>query len=369
MMRRRKKQTANRNPVAVYTAMQDDIRKQITAGELESDDPLLSEFALAKKYRISRGSVRAGLHILREKGIIYVLPGKGAFVAQKAAFQSAARKNRIALVIPGLEDSDHQIYEGIESVLDEAGFVLSIFNSRRSVEQENTNLKLLLEGEEEGAIIFPNWGRTNAQLIYELKRANYPFVLIDRYFRDLETDYVVTDNKTGGFVAAEHLIQMGHRKIGVILGVQCTAIDDRYAGFMEALAKYRLELDPNMIVRMGKSADREPVNGGYDAAMELLKKQPTAIFATNDFLARDTLKALGAQEMSVPDDISLIGFDNQKFSEDLIPPLTTIAQPFIDIGRKATQILLSKIHGEQSHVIQETLPPKLVVRKTCRKID
>ena len=367
-MRKRKK-SVNRHPAAVYTAMQEDVCNQIRDGTLKADVSLLSEFELARKYSISRSSVRTGLRLLREKGIIRILPGKGAFVSKHAAFQSMFRKNRIALVIPGMEDSDHQIYEGIESVLDEAGFMLSIFNSRRSIEQENANLMLVLEREEEGAIIFPNWGRSNAQMIYELKRANYPFVLIDRYFRELETDYVVTDNKLGGFLAAKHLIQLGHNKIGVILGVPCTAIDDRYAGFIEAFAKYRIKLDLNMIVRMEKAGGLEPVSGGYAIALDLLKKNPTAIFATNDFIARETLKALSAQKLSVPKDISLIGFDNQKFSEDLVPPLTTIAQPFKDIGRKAAQILLAKIRGEQNEVVQETLSPKLIVRQSCGNVN
>jgi len=364
---RPQKKTVNRNPAAVYAAMQDDILAQISGGRLKPDEPLLSEFELAKKYGISRGSVRTGLRLLRERGVICVLPGKGAFVAREADAQSAPRKNRIALVIPGLEDSDHQIYEGIESVLDEAGFVLSIFNSRRSIEQENTNLRLLLEREEEGAIIFPNWGRSNAQLIYELKRANYPFVLIDRYFRDMETDFVVTDNKTGGFMAAEHLIQMGHRRIGVILGVQCTAIDERYAGFVEAFAKYGVELDPALIVGMGKSAESEPANGGYDAALELLGKSPTAVFATNDFIARDALKAFNGRNVAVPGDIALIGFDDQKFAAELFPPLTTIAQPFMEIGRRAAQILRAKINGEAGRAVQEILAPKLVVRQSCSR--
>jgi len=349
--------------------MQDDIRKQIYAGTLKPGASLLSESELAKKYGISRGSVRTGLRLLREKGIIEVLPGKGAFVSSRpAAIQPVTRKNRIALVIPSLEDSDLQIYEGIEAVLDEAGFVLSIFNSRRSIEQENSNLTLLLERREEGAIVFPNWGRSNAQMIYELKRADYPFVLIDRYFRDLETDYVVTDNKAGGFIAAEHLIRLGHRRIGVILGVQCTAVDDRYAGFMEALAKYGLDLDPNLIVRMEKTADAEPLSGGYDGAVKLLEKQPTAIFATNDFIARETLKALNSHNLSVPGDVSVIGFDNQRFAEELVPSLTTIAQPFMDIGRRAAQILLAKIQNGQNQVRQETLPPRLIVRNSCKNM-
>jgi len=363
------KKNAVRAPAAVYAAMQEDICGQIRGGSLKPGAPLLSEFELAEKYGISRGSVRTGLRMLREKGVIRVLPGKGAFVAREAALQPAPRKNRIALVIPGLEDSDLQIYEGIESVLDEAGFVLSIFNSRRNIAQENTNLRLLLEREEEGAIIFPNWGVGNAQMIYELKRADYPFVLIDRYFRDLETDYVVTDNKAGGFMATEHLIKLGHRRIGIILGVQCTAIEDRYAGFMEALAGYGAEVDPNLIVRMEKNADVEPATGGYDAALNLLEKRPTAIFATNDFIAREALKAACSRNLSAPGDISVIGFDNQRFAENLRPPLTTIAQPFRDIGRKAATILLARISGGRDGIAREVLPPKLILRETCRKID
>lgn len=349
--------------------MQDDIRMQIASGKLKPDAPLLSEFELSKKYGISRGSVRTGLRLLRENGIIRVLPGKGAFVARPSALHSVLRRNRIALIIPGLEDSDHQIYEGISSVLDEAGAVLSIFNSRHSIKQENDNLLLLLEREEEGAIIFPNWGRANAQMIYELKHADYPFVLIDRYFRDLETDYVVTDNKQGGFLAGEHLIKLGHRKIGVILGVHCTAVDDRYAGFLDALGQYKQVLDPNMIVRMEEPVGNEPGHGGYETAMALLQKKPTAIFAVNDFIARETMNAAKAQNLSVPGDISVIGFDNQSFTETLVPPLTTIAQPFREIGRKAAAILISKINNRTNRVIQETLPPALVVRESCNNIN
>jgi len=363
-MAHQRPKAVNRSPVAVYAALQEDICGQIESGALKPDAPLPSEFELVNKYGISRGSVRTGLRMLREKGIIYVLPGKGAYVSKRFPFPSIIKRNRVALIIPSLEESDHQIYKGIESVLDKAGLTLSIFNSRRSVKQENSNLMLLLEREEEGAIIFPNCGMANAQLIYELKRANYPFVLIDRYFRDLETDYVVTDNKKGGFLAAEHLIRLGHRRIGIILGLPCTAIEDRQAGFMEALAKYGLELDPNLIVRMEKTGDVEPMSGGFDSALGLLKKKPTAIFATNDFIAREALKAVNGLKFEVPKDISLIGFDNQRFAGELAPPLTTIAQPFMDIGRKAAQILRAKINGESEQTVQEILPPKLIIRQT-----
>ena len=97
----------------------------------------------------------------------------------------------------------------------------------------------------------------------------------------------------------------------------------------------------------------------------MLKEKPTAIFATNDFLARSTLKAIKEEGLSVPEDISVVGFDNQRFSEYL--GLTTIAQPFYEMGEKAAQILLKKLKGEEE-INKIFLEPKLVIRESCKSI-
>ena len=352
-------------PVPVYSQLTEDFASRIKKGKLKSDEVLPSESGLAKDYNISRGSVRTALKELQEMGLIYSLPGKGSFVKELSSSQ-AVKQDRIAFIVPGLEDSDFQIYQGIEETLNKEGFILSIFNSQRSIKQENRNLRLLLERNEKGAIIFPDWGRANTETIFELKRNNYPFVLIDRYFRDLETDYVVTDNKKGGYLATEYLIKLGHRRIAIILGASCTAIEDRVEGYREALARYGIPYDLSLVRRVEEVDKLEPSGGGYLETKELLKGEPTAIFATNDFLAMGALQAIKEKGLSIPRDISLIGFDNQKFSESLVPPLTTIAQPFYQIGKRAAKVLIKKFSTSSKNVPKKiTLLPGLIVWDSC----
>jgi GntR family transcriptional regulator of arabinose operon len=365
MVSRKKRQ--NKGPQPIYRHVQESIATKVRKGDLKPGDILPSEGELVKEYGISRGSVRSALKELQNQGVIYSVAGKGSFVSEWLSGQESGEQDRIALVVPGLEDSDFQIYRGIEDTLNKEGFILTIFNSQRSIEQENKNLKLLLEGKEEGAIIFPNWGRTNAEALFELKAAGYPFVLIDRYFRELDTDYVVTDNKKGGFLATEHLIKLGHKRIGVILGLSCTAIEDRFEGYREALAQYGLVHDPALVRRLERDdAGKNEPSGqvGYDEAQSLLQEKPTAIFATNDFLAREAMRAIADKGLSIPGDISVVGFDNQAFAEYCRPLLTTVAQPFYRLGQEAAEILLKKVEatGAGEGLCHRVIAPELVLR-------
>lgn len=366
-----------RNPGPVYNRIIEDFTSKINSGKLRTDEALPSENELSKEYNISRGSVRSALKELQESGLIYALAGKGSFAKELNAAQ-VVKQDRIAFIVPGLEDSDFQIYQGIEETVNKEGFILSIFNSQRSIEKENRNLRLLIERNEKGAIIFPNWGRANTEIIFELKRNNYPFVLIDRYFRDLETDYVITDNKKGGYLAVEYLIKLGHRRIGIILGASCTAIEDRLDGYRTALAKNGILYDLSLVRRVEETDKLEPSAGGYSETKELLKENPTAIFAVNDFLASGAMEAIKGERLSIPEDISLIGFDNQKFSESLIPSLTTIAQPFYKTGKRAAKILIKKISNSNSLAnsansnknapIKTILQPELIIRDSCGNV-
>lgn len=365
-----KRKRRNKGPEPIYRCLQESIIAKVNKGEFQPDDALPSENHLAKEYGISRGSVRTALKELQNKGIIYSVVGKGSFINRQIFNQPSIKQNRIAFIVPSLDGSDLQIYRGIEDTLNAAGYMLSIFNSQRSIEQENKNLKLLLEGKEMGAIIFPNWGRTNAEALFELKMAGYPFILIDKYFRELETDYVVTDNKKGGFMATEHLIKLGHKRIGIVLGLTCTAIEDRFEGYREALAQYGIVHDPSLVRRFQRddAEENEPsTETGYNEAADLLKEKPTAIFATNDFLARGTMKAVQDAGMDIPGDISIVGFDNQGFAELLDPPLTTVAQPFYQLGQKAAGMVLGQLDNglENQGFKRITLEPELIVRQSC----
>lgn len=362
--------TRNRN--TVYGKLKEDLRSRITSGKLKPGEALHGENELSRRYGISRMSARNALAELVREGLIITMPGKGSFVTDRN--KKVAREvngGRIAFIVPAIEDIvTSEIYRGVEEIIRKRGYNPTVFGSNRSIEGETANLKLLLEKKEIGAIIFPNWGRANSEAIFELKREGYPFVLVDKFFRDIDTDYVVTDNVDGAYQVVEHLIKLGHKRIGHVGGLEGTADEDRLEGYRRALGRHKLVYEPELIKKMpgDKFETMEPENGGYDEMRLLLslKEKPTAVFAGNDYLAIGAMKAIKEAGLNVPDDIAVAGFDDLKFSASLEIPLTTAAQPFRDIGKRAAKILLNKIE-DAKHMDTEkiVLKPKLIVRKSC----
>ena len=181
---------------------------------------------------------------------------------------------------------------------------------------------------------------------------------------------MVTDNTNGAYQAVEHLIKLGHKRIGYIGGVESTAGEDRLEGYRQVLGKYGIIYDTALIKVMPGNGFKtmEPESGGYNEMHQflLLKPLPTAIFASNDYLAMGAMKAIKEAGLNIPGDIALVGFDDLKFSATLEVPLTTVAQPFRDIGEKSAEILLNKLEGIEPGNIQKiALTPELIIRESC----
>ena len=369
------------NPFPLYMQLRDILREQVLSGEKNPGDHIPYEYDLCKMYEVSTVTVKNALKELEKEGLIIRIKRKGTFVADTKITKEAVslrRNNALAYIVPDIEDvfiSD--ICRGIETAADKKGYKFAVYSSNRSVEKEIENINLLKERREEGAIIFPNWGRANTEQVFELKREGIPFVLIDRYFRDIETDRVTVDNTGGAYLAVKHLINLGCRKIAHISGVDCTANKDRLEGYRRALNEEEILYNPGLVREIfpddrNGSIRFEPDDiGGYKEMKRLLvpKDRPEAVFAGNDYLALGALKAIEEKGLRVPEDIALAGFDDLKFSSTLNVPLTTVHQPRFEIGKKAAEILINKIEankkGKEINLKQIVLPVKLVVRQSC----
>jgi DNA-binding LacI/PurR family transcriptional regulator len=195
-----------------------------------------------------------------------------------------------------------------------------------------------------------------------------PVVLISSQSEFENFDIVMVDNIEGAKLAVNHLIELGHRKIGIVGGARdVSSSQKRYEGFIEALKTARIKLNKNFITE--DSLDNE---GGYRCAKKLLaqKEKPTALFATNDTMAIGALSAIHEAGFRIPDDISLIGFDDLSFSKMTYPKLTTIRQPKFKTGEVATEQLFKHLLSPS-----KSLPPKkiildheLIVRETTGPI-
>lgn len=361
-------------------------------------EALSPEDILCKEYQVSRITIKKALEDLKKEGYIIRIKRKGTFVnferdqpvgarftyARKGIEPAAKERNEnlkmgtkmLAFIVPDIEDAFiSEIYQGIKEASTEDGYELATFSSDKNTEKEVQNIELLKESNIGGAIIFPYWGRFNALQILGLKKTNFPFVPIDRYFKDIKTDYVGVDNYKGAYQAVKHLIGLGHKKIAHIKGVDCTANEGRFEGYRGAVSHAGIPYNPLLVSEIqpfeteGSLRFEPDDTGGYKEALVLLsqKDKPTAIFAGNDYIALGCYKAIKEMELKVPDDISLAGFDDLKFSSHLEVPLTTVRQPKYEIGKKSCEILMKKIKGQRAKdkFEQVILPTELIIRESC----
>jgi LacI family transcriptional regulator len=204
------------------------------------------------------------------------------------------------------------------------------------------------------------------QYIDILTESGIPFVFIDYPPKNEEIYSVLVDNESGSFEATEYLIFLGHKKIAFLEGPKA-AWDSkaRFEGYLKALKAHSLEFNPNL-VENGNFTKEE----GYLATKRLLSKKEkfTAIFSANDQMAIGAIRALKEAGLKVPDDISLVGFDNIEASSIIEPPLTTVSQPIYEMGKKAVEVLVKLINNEGVKEKKIMLKTKLIERHSCRKL-
>ena len=234
------------------------------------------------------------------------------------------------------------LVRGIEDCARENGYSVLICNTSESLENERLYLELLCRRRVDGLILAPT-GK-NDELIHRLIQRKMHIVFIDRVPPDLPAPAVLSRNEEGAYLATSHLIQYGHRRIGIVLGLpDVSTTKERYWGYLKALRDHGIPPDPSLVVHghSGAVAARE-------ACKALLSRAdpPTALFATNNLMTIGAMQAIRESGLKCPGDISLVGFDDFEWAEAFDPPLTTVAQRPYKIGWRAAQLLLAMIKGQ-----------------------
>lgn len=253
------------------------------------------------------------------------------------------------------------VIRGIEDVANARGYTLVLCNTDERLEKERAYVHLLRSRRVDGVIMAPVGGAEDYVDFEAVVGA--PVVFVDRRV-PARADIVVVDNTRGARDVVRYLIGLGHRRIGVITGLpKLSTSEDRLAGYRSALQEAGLPPDP-AIVKVGYSR----LEGGHEAARELLAlaSRPTAIFATNNLMAIGLMRAVTAQGLRCPDDISVACFDDFEWASVFHPRLTTVAQPTYEMGSKAAEFLLARLTGHPIVEPQEcVLAPTLIIRDSC----
>lgn len=207
--------------------------------------------------------------------------------------------------------------------------------------------------------------RVKDEVIRELN-STIPLVLVDRQIPDDDIIQVTVDNKFGAFSAVEYLIQLGHKRIGFIMGPQ--NVPNAYLrrdGYIEALKKHDIEIDNRLIVQ--GDFNRET---GVEAfkVFNTLKDRPTAVFGSNDLMAMGFIQKAKDEGYAIPDDFSVVGFDDIFLSELMEPPLTTVKYPIVEMGLAAIQDLLNSLESKETAYLKSKLKHTLIIRKSTKQL-
>lgn len=202
-------------------------------------------------------------------------------------------------------------------------------------------------------------------VVARCRRERFPYVAVV-YAPDADDLFTVNaDDFAGGRLATEHLLRLGHRRIGHLAGDPLVATTiPRCQGYLAALAQAGIAPDPEWTVRAGFNSI-----AGYDAMRRLLAlapdRRPTAVFAANDLCADAALRALRDAHLRVPEDMALVGYDDTWFASRLDPPLTSVHMPIAEMGGEAVRLLLAQIEKKEIRERQVTLPVSLTIRHSC----
>ncbi|MBV8279485.1 MAG: LacI family DNA-binding transcriptional regulator [Verrucomicrobia bacterium] len=284
---------------------------------------------------------------------------------QPNALARGLRRNETRMLGMVVPDNSNpyfaELARSIEDACFECDYNVILCNSDEDPTKESAYLSLLAEKRVDGIVFVASGNdRSGVQAVLQQK---IPMVILDRELKGTKCDSILVDNRVGACRATQHLLLGNHQRIGCVCGPKnLVSARERLQGYQDAFSGARLRVDPKWI----QPGDFH-IEGGYTAVQTLLD-QPnriTAVFAANDLMAMGVLRGIAARDLRVPEDIAVVGFDGIALGRYTQPPLTTMAQPIREIGKLATELVLSRVNGERKEPRIHRLETTLVVRKSC----
>lgn len=271
----------------------------------------------------------------------------------------------ILVIVPDICDPFFsELIRGIEVTAASHGYLVLIGDCAHQNQQEKTFVNLIITKQIDGMLLLGSRLPFDASI--EEQRNLPPMVMANKFAPELELPTVHIDNLTAAFNAVNYLHELGHQRIGCIAGPEEMPLCHyRLQGYVQALRRCGVTVDPHYIARGDFTFE-----AGGNALRQLfeLPQPPTAVFCHSDVMALGALSWAKRQGIKVPDDLSIIGFDNIALAEFCDPPLTTVAQPRFEIGREAMLLLLDQIHGQNVNSGSRLMDCELILRGTTRAL-
>ena len=253
-----------------------------------------------------------------------------------------------------------ELIQGIEDTAFKVGYNIILCNAYDDSKKQAAYLRVLMEKRIDGLILVASGADDELALL--LRDQAVPIVLVDREVSGVAADFIEADHEKGGYLATKYLLELGHREIACVSGpIELPPSRDRVVGYLRALKEAGQKFRLDYLVRSDFTSE-----GGFLAFQQLLalKKRPTAIFASNDLMAIGGICAASEARIRIPDELSVIGYDDIALASYSTPRLTTIAQPKYAMGQLITNVLIDRIMGGHLPLRRELLQTDLVVRQS-----
>ena len=268
----------------------------------------------------------------------------------------------IGLIVPDITNPFFtNIARGVEDVASAHNYSLILGNTDEDPEKEKKYLQLLESKQADGLIIAVT--ARSHEYLQSLPIQHLALVSIDRSLFDLGIDTVMVDNAAGARAAVEHLIALGHRRIGLVTGIRGIApTEERLLGYTEALEKHGIAVDPALI-----AVAYARIEGGERGAMQLLalEDRPTALFMMDGTMAIGALRGIAKLGLRCPEDIALACFDDFTWTGVMRPHLTVVDQPTYEIGQQSAHLLFERLRNQKKATREIRLQTRLIIRESC----
>ncbi|MFS4467779.1 LacI family DNA-binding transcriptional regulator [Maribacter sp. 2210JD10-5] len=313
---------------------------------------------IGTKYRISKDTQKKIIEAANEANFSFNENARGLRLRKTMT---------VGFIVPDISNS---FFAKMASLVEREArlhkYAVFLCDSDNSTEVEQASITLLQKRKVDGIIVCPI-GLESEHLVKLYKET--PLVLVDRYFPKIDIPFVTSNDVLDSYKVVQHLISKGHKKIACIQGVEHTSQNDmRIEGYKKALEDNDIAFDPKLLI--GNSFSEE---NGYNAAQQIIgmpkTKRPTAIFSLSSIITLGALKSFTEAGLKIPEDFSIVSFDEQEYSALLATPLTTIGQPKEEMGTKAFQMLLAQMDSEKEENLKQKgllLPTQLNFRDSIK---
>lgn len=346
----------------------------ITSGVIKNMDKFPSETILQKKFGYSRQTVRTALQQLEDEGLITRVRGSGTYVSYEGSTENESRQ-RVGLLLSYYSDYLFpQVYDGIESALTEKGYGIEVAVTKNRLNDEALYLEGLIKSNVSGLIIegsrsaFPN---PNIRLFREIRKRNIPTLFIHNHYENQLFDSVEMEDARAAYELTKILIEHGHRRIGGIFKYDDMQGIERYKGFIQCLSDYGVKFDDDCVRWYSTKDMDEKLSKKGMLRMYRRTKDCTAMIVYNDEVAGYYMEFLADCGLSVPEDVSVVSFDDAELQQEQKVKLLSAVHPKYQLGRITVKNLLRMMEDEnwQERNYSYRFPVKLNDGNSVRAID